>query len=154
MVVVVIGTVMFMTIPRLHLPTATDDLDALARWLVIRHQQLRIEAVRRQTAQTLHIDLDGQRLWVTTPGMSEEDRLAAEDEAYSPGDDVRIHRLDLMGDEFVTTGVFDLRFFPDGHCLMVRVHAENIAGRRLVVSMEPFLPAARVLGEDDDWPRT
>ena len=152
-VVVVIGTVVFMAIPRLHLPGSADKLDAVGRYLVIGHQRLRTDAVRRQVEQALHIDLDAQRLWVSDPTMDETQVAAAAAGGYVLGDEVRIGRLSMADDRELFAGTFTLRFFPDGHCLMVQIHIEDKTGGRMTVRMEPFLPEAKVFLEDVDWPR-
>ena len=152
-VVVVIGTVVFMAIPRLHLPGGADGLDAVGRYLVIGHQRLRTDAVRRQVEQILNIDLDAQKLWVSDASMDETRQAAAAAGGYVLGDGVRIGRLSMADDRELFAGTFALRFFPDGHCLMVQIHVEDRAGGRMTVRMEPFLPEAKVFAEDVDWPR-
>jgi prepilin-type N-terminal cleavage/methylation domain-containing protein len=69
-VMALIGIVFFFAIPRFEGSFLLDDANTSARWLIGRLQTLREDALRSRRMQTLHVDLDTGRLWVTAEGMT------------------------------------------------------------------------------------
>jgi len=147
-VVAVIGTVAFLTVPRLRLPGQTDDLEAAARWIMTQHHKLRIEAVRQQHRYRLHCDLDAQRLWVSHDGMDETGRAEASEEAFRLQGGARLDLVRLADGREFRTGQKALVYFPDGHSYLAQILLREGSGRHLAVRVEAFLPEARLFDAD------
>ncbi len=148
-VVAVLGTVLVLTAPKLRLPGMHGDLDAVARQLIDTHRRLKAQAADRQQRHTLHIDLDRQRLWVSSAGMDEDQLAAAAEDGYDLPRDVRIRRVRTAGKETFAVGTRDVAYFPDGHSYLMEIDLSDSDGRSLTLRIEPFLPLARVVNADD-----
>jgi hypothetical protein len=148
-VVAVVGTVLVLTVPRLDLPGVGTDLDAVARQLIGTHRRLKAEAERQQRRSTLHIDLDRQRVWISDATMDPDRLSEAAEEGYDLPRGVRIESLRTPDDRILGSGTYGVVYFPDGHSFMVDLALRDGDDRELTLRIEPFLPTARVLDDDD-----
>lgn len=151
-VVAVIGTVAFLTVPRLQLPGRDRGLNAAARWLMAHHHKLRVESVRRQRRFHLHCDLDAQRIWATEEGMDAAQQSEAADKALQLGKEARLVLVRMADGREVRAGQSALVYFPDGHSYLAQLLLRDDRGRQRAVRLEPFLPEARLLDADLPFP--
>lgn len=147
-VVTIVGTVAFLTLPRLRLPGAGDDVDAAARWLAAHHHKLRVVAVQERRPYRLHCDLDARRFWATHTGMDEGESAAAFEAGFHLGPQGDIELVRLADGREVRQGLMAVVYFPDGHSYLAQVLLRADGGRRLAVRLESFLPEARLFEED------
>lgn len=137
-VMALIGIVFFFAIPRFEGSFLLDDANTSARWLIGKLQALREDALRSRRMQTLHVDLDTGRLWVTAEGMTPEQLELAGRRAQFPAGGGRIVAVEFAGQARVGAGQTGIRFFGDGHTDRVLIHLRS---GNAVASflLEPFL---------------
>ena len=74
-VVLLIGLMMALTLPRFRYAMLTDNLKTATRRLVGTIKTIRNEAVREQQGFILYFDLESNRFWPESSSMTEEERL-------------------------------------------------------------------------------
>jgi prepilin-type N-terminal cleavage/methylation domain-containing protein len=137
-VMALIGIVFFFAIPRFEGSFLLDDANKSSRWLIGKLQTLREDALRSRRLQTLHVDLDTGRLWVTAEGMSSDQVELALRRAQAPAGGGRVFAVEFAGHPRVNAGRADIRFFGDGHTDRVLVHLRN-GDAVASFLLEPFL---------------
>ncbi|MDJ0783746.1 MAG: prepilin-type N-terminal cleavage/methylation domain-containing protein [Desulfosarcinaceae bacterium] len=139
-VIALIATLVGVAIPRIGASLVSDPTSKVSRWLINNINALKNEAVRKQKAYTLHIDLDRQRLWMTHEGMAPETEAAAEEkEAFQLPESVQFHSLLLPGQDPIQSGTAALNFSPKGYSDRALIRLTNDDDDRYTFWVEPFL---------------
>ena len=89
-VVLLIGMMLLIAVPRVRDTLIDDDLKAVTRRLISSARELRNESVREQTDYILHIDLTNPAFWVYPADTTAEKRLALRKGAFLFPEGVRI----------------------------------------------------------------
>ncbi len=153
-----ISLLLFTAMPRFLRSDRITDVDQAVRRLAALVSQLKEEAVRTGRLYVLHIDMDQGRLW-TTIGQSPSDGIgstaAADATVASDAHIVRsvlqlpesISRMSvrLLYAEPVDSGLFEIRFFPQGYSYGATIRLEGRDGRSRCLRIEPFLGEPVVL---------
>lgn len=151
-VMALIGIVFFFAIPRFEGSFIFDDAQKSSRWLMAKLQALREESLRTRRQQTLHIDLDTNRLWETTEQMTLEERDAALRRSQPLPGSARVASVDYPVLGRLAAGRADIRFHRDGHSDKVLIHLRS-GDTHFTFLLEPFLAEVKMfegfLGFDD-----
>jgi general secretion pathway protein H len=118
-VVLLIGLMMALTLPRFRYAMLTDNLKTATRRLIGTIKTIRNEAVREQQGFILYFDLESNRFWPESSAMTEEERLISHERASSLPGGVRI--LDIV------------------------IHLASEDGRQFTLVLSPFLGRVRIL---------
>jgi prepilin-type N-terminal cleavage/methylation domain-containing protein len=143
-VVVLIGLIMTLTIPRFRTGILTDDLKATTRKMVGMIRGLRDEAIREQNVYFLHFDLESNRFWIDSTGMSEEERARAAEKAPTLPRGVRVLDIWLSSKGKKMMGQAAIRFSKKGYVQPSAIHLGAEDGREFTLVLNPFLGRVKV----------
>ena len=144
-VVLLIGLMMAVTLPRFRYALLTDNLKTATRRLVGIIKTMRIEAVREQQGFVLYFDLESNRFWHESSAMTEEERLISREKASSLPSGVRFLDLWLKGKGKKVSGEAAIRFNKKGYVKQSVIHLASEDGRKFTLVLSPFLGRVQVL---------
>ena len=150
-VVVLIGLMMALTVPRFRYALLTDDLKAATRKLVAMIKGIRSEAIREQKGLVLNFDLESNRFWLESEAMSEEERLDSQEKASALPEGVRFLDIWLKGEGKKQGGETAIRFHKKGYVQPSAIHLSSEDGRELTLVLSPFLGRVQVLEKYVDF---
>ena len=137
-VMALLSIFIFFTIPQFDDSLLTDNTRKMSRWIIIKIPALKEKAVTEQKHYTLHVDIDGNRFWISNETMSEEELIHAEKTGYSLIDDMNILNVEFPGDETVSTGQAMIHFYKQGYSDMAVIRMED-SENQFSFKIEPFL---------------
>ncbi len=142
-VVLLIGLMLLIAVPRVRDTLFDDDLKASARRFISSARELRNESVREQTDYILHVDLANPAFWVYPADTTAEKRSELRKAAFRFPGGVRIAGIRQADGERRTEGEALIHFFRRGYVEPTVVHLA--AGERVfTLVLNPFLPAMTV----------
>ena len=144
-VVLLIGLMMAVTLPRFRYAVLTDNLKTATRRLVGTIKTLRNEAVREQKGFVLHFDLESNRFWHESSAMTEEERLISHEKASSLPGGVRILDIWLKDKGKKVAGETAIRFNKKGYVQQSAIHLASEDGRQFTLVLSPFLGRVQIL---------
>lgn len=144
-VVLLIGLMMALTLPRFRYAILTDNLKTATRRLVGTIKTIRSEAVREQQNFILRFDLDSNRFWLESVAMTEEERSISQEKAPSLPRGVRILDIWFKGKGKKMAGVTGIRFSKKGYVQQSLIHLSSEDGRRFTLVLSPFMGKVQVL---------
>ncbi len=142
-VVVLVGTMLLIAVPRVWDTLLNDSLNAVTRRLINAARELRSESVREQTDLILHIDLDRQSFWFYPADTTAEKRSELRKAAFELPEGVRIAGIRQAGEARRVDGEAFIRFFRQGYAAPAVIHLTK-DDRVFTVVIHPFLQAATV----------
>jgi len=144
-VVLLIGLMMAVTLPRFRYALLTDNLKTATRRLVGIIKTMRIEAVREQQGFVLYFDLESNRFWHESSAMTEEERRISREKASSLPSGVRFLDIWLTGKGKKAVGEAAIRFNKKGYVQQSVIHLASEDGRKFTLVLSPFLGRVQVL---------
>ena len=144
-VVVLIGIIMTLTVPRFQTAILTDDLKATTRKMVGLIKGLRDEAIREQRVYFLHFDLESNRFWIDSTGMTEEERARAAEKAALLPEGIRVLDIWFSSKGKKMSGQTAIRFNKKGYVQPSAIHlGSDDDGRKFTLVLSPFLGRVKV----------
>jgi len=150
-VIIMIGLLMTLVVPRFQYSLLTDDLKATTRRMVGTIREVRNEAIREQKTHTLHFDFESNRFWVDSFGMTEEERTIARGNATALPPTVRIQDVWKHGEGKKMTGETLIRCNKNGYLQQSVIHLGSEDGRQFTLVLRPFLGKVKVLEDYVDF---
>jgi prepilin-type N-terminal cleavage/methylation domain-containing protein len=144
-VVVIIGLTMALTMPRFRYSLLSDNLKASTRRLATLITSLSKESVQEHKDYLLFFDLSGNWYWTENPGMTEEGRLIAREQAVSLPGGVRLLDIKKKGDEIRTTGEIPIMITKKGYIQPATIHLGSDSGRVFTLYLKTFAGKAEIL---------
>ena len=144
-VVLLVGLMMSLTIPRFQSAMLTDDLKSTTRQIVGIIQGLRDEAIRDRKDHTLHFDLESGEYWTESDFMSQEERLLAREKARPLPEGIRVLDVWLHGEGKKMMDEASIRFSKRGYIHQSAIHLASEDGREFTLVLSPFLGKVKVL---------
>ena len=138
---------MVLTIPRFQTAIVTDDLKATTRKMVGMIKGLRDEAVREYRVYFLHFDLESNRFWIDSTGMTEEERARAAEKASTLPEGIRVLDIWFSGKGKKMTGQAAIRFNTKGYVQPSAIHLGSEDGREFTLVLSPFLGRVKIYEE-------
>jgi len=137
-VLILLGLMFGLTVPRFRQAVLSDSLDATALRLIGLVQNLRERAISGQVTYVLHFDIRDGKVWASASTATEEEQESARERAFELPDDVRIEdiwswRRGKLYDEAT------VRFSRKGYIEQSMIHLESEDGRQLSLELTPFL---------------
>jgi general secretion pathway protein H len=146
-ILIFIGIVLMLTIPRVQTGIVTDDLKASTRKMIGLIRGLKDEAVRDHKTCFLHFDLESDRYWIDSTVMNEEERARAAENAFHLPSGV--HVLDVWfrdkGKQMVGQTV--IRFSEKGYIQPSVIHLGSEDDRVFTLELSPFLGKVKIYEE-------
>ncbi|SLM33240.1 hypothetical protein MTBBW1_970020 [Desulfamplus magnetovallimortis] len=140
-VLAILGSVLFMTIPRFSAMLPSREKAASLNLLFHTISQLKTIAVNDKNNYTMHIDTADSSMWVTHQQMNQEEIDKAKENSIKLDDSLHIDRVEFFG---ITTPVEDeyrFNFSHDGYCDMALIHiTRRDSANDITILIEPFLP--------------
>lgn len=146
-VMFLIGLMLALTIPRIQYAFLSDDLKTATRRMIGTIKTLREKAIREQKAFKLYLDMESNRYWDESNGMTEDERSEKRDNAPVLPGNVQIIDVSRRGKGKKSVGDAVIRFSKKGYVEHAVVHlgTKNDSVRALVLS--PFLGTVKVYDE-------
>jgi len=142
-VIVLVGVILLMAIPRVRDTMTNDRMRSAARHLSGTARELRANAVREQVDHYLHIDLDKRLVWNTRDDMTAENRTLRRSQARSLPSGVRIADVALVDVGKKNEGEVMIRFFSQGYVQPAAIHLTD-EERVMTLIFQPFLSTFEV----------
>ncbi|HTZ40430.1 MAG TPA: prepilin-type N-terminal cleavage/methylation domain-containing protein [Syntrophales bacterium] len=142
-VIVLIGVVLLMAVPRIQDTMTQDRMRSAVRHLAGTARELKAEAVREQVDHYLHLDLDNRLVWNTRDDMTAETRTLRRSQARSLPSGVRITDVALVDAGKKTQGEVVIRFFSQGYVQPTAIHLTD-EDRIMTLILQPFLSTVEV----------
>ena len=143
-VMVIIGLVLFFSVPVIRVNMLSDELDKTSIYLGNKIAELRAEAVREQVDCQLHIDMDDRLIWTTASDTTSEKREEQKKMGKKIPDDVEVEDVQYMDREKQTTGDAVIDVFKKHYALPAVIHLKE-GPRRQTLVVEPFLPDLTII---------
>lgn len=142
-VIVLIGVILLMAIPRVQDTLTSDRMRSAVRNLSGTARELKASAVREQVDHLLHLDLDRRVLWSTRDDMTAETRTIRRSRARSLPSGVRIADVALADEGKKNQGEVIIRFFSQGYVQPAAIHLTD-EERTMTLIFQPFLSTFEV----------
>ena len=142
-VIVLLGLMFGITVPRFRQGLLSDSLDATSLKLVGLAQDLRERAISDQVSYILHLDIREKRIWALAGNATEEEQEAARERAFELSADVNIQ--DVWS--WSSGKVFDeaiIRFSRKGYIEQSMIHLQSEDGRQISLELTPFLGSTKI----------
>ncbi len=114
-VVVLLGTMMFIAAPRVHDAIFKDSLRQAVKQIVMKSRELRSDAVRDNVDYVLHFDMDKSRVWYEASDMTSEKRNEMKGKYFQLPENVKILEITILGGGKKSEGDATLKFFRRGY---------------------------------------
>ena len=142
-VVLLIGMMLLIAVPRVRDTLLSDDLKATTRQLVGAARELRNEAVREQVDYILQLDLNQPGFWTYSADTTAEKRAEIRKGAIRFPEGIRIADVRHPEEVRKTEGEASIRFFRKGYMEPTVVHLVK-DDRAFTLVFNPFLQAVSV----------
>ncbi len=142
-VVLLIGMMLLLAVPRIRDAVLADDLKTQTRRLVGASRELRHEAVREQVDYLLHLDLTHQGFWVSSADTTAEKLAEIRKSAPPFAEGVTIADFSRPGEEKQTEGDVVIRFHRLGYVEPAVIHLKK-DDRTFTIVFQPFLDTVTV----------
>ena len=142
-VVLLIGMMLLIAVPRVRDTLLSDDLKATTRQIVGAARELRNEAVREQLDYVLHLDLNQPGFWTYSADTTAEKRAEIRKGAIRFPEGIRIAGVRHPEEVRKTEGEALIRFFRKGYMEPTVVHLVK-DDRAFTLVFNPFLQAVSV----------
>jgi general secretion pathway protein H len=142
-VVLLIGMMLLIAVPRVRDTLLRDDLTAATRQLVVVARELKNEAVREQVDYLLHLDLDRPGFWTYSADTTAEKQAAIRKGAVRFSGGIRIAGVRHPREAARMDGETVIRFFSGGYAEPTVIHLTK-EDRTFTLVLHPFLPTVGV----------
>ena len=149
-VVLLIGMMLLISVPRVRDSLLADDLNAAARHLAGASWELRNEAIREQVDYILSLDLSHPGFWVYSADTTPEKLVEIRKEAIRFPNGVKIADFSQPGEAKKTEGEVDLRFYRKGYVEPAVVHLTK-DDRTFTIVFHPFFNKVSVYEKYADF---
>ena len=138
-VVVLIGLMLAVSIPKVRYSLLTDNLKSTTRRIIGLVKGLRDEAIREQKVYLLCFDIGSNRFWVDFDAATEEERELAHEKAFQLPPDIRILDIWCRGKGKKVDGEVAIRFSRKGYVEQTVIHLGAKDNREFTLVLNPFL---------------
>ncbi|RLC18831.1 MAG: hypothetical protein DRI24_02000 [Deltaproteobacteria bacterium] len=151
-VVIALISIMFsLALPRFRDNVLTDQVRKTSRWVITQTRHLKQQSTREKKDYILHVDMDAEKLWISTPDMEAEALEQAEEEAFQLSENVEIMDVEFPGRGRISSGQVDIYFYAKGYSDKALIHMQEDNDRRVSLLIEPFLPQTKYIEDYSDF---
>jgi prepilin-type N-terminal cleavage/methylation domain-containing protein len=145
-VLALISLTLLIAVPRIPNTLFIDETKKTSRWIITKVQVLKDRATREQKRYALHIDMSDKIMWISNDGMSDEERLAAEQKGFKLPRNIRIRDVEFPDNKIISFGQTEIFFYPKGYSDQAVIHLEN-KKEQISFRIEPFLSTVKLFEE-------
>lgn len=138
LVIMVIGVILFLSVPTTRDVLTTDKLKSVSRQLIGLERKLRVDAVRDQIDYTLNLDLPASTFWVTISGMTPEGQDEVKKNAQHLPEGVTISDIVTDHNKKQADEIVKIKFQKNNTCMPAVIHLAYEENRMTLV-INPFL---------------
>jgi general secretion pathway protein H len=143
MVIVLLGLMFGITVPKFRQALLSDSLDATSLRLIGLVQDLRERAISGQVSYILHFDIRENKIWAAASTASEEEQEEARERVYELPADVRIQDVwSWSSGKYYNEG--RIRFSRKGYIEQSMIHLQSEDGREISLELTPFLGSVKI----------
>ena len=143
MVIVLLGLMFGITVPKFRLALLSDSLDATSLRLIGLVHDLRERAISGQVSYILHFDIRENKIWAFASTASEEEKDNTRERAYELPADVRIKDVwSWSSGKYYNEGI--IRFSRKGYIEQSMIHLQSEDGREISLELTPFLGSVKI----------
>ena len=143
MVIILLGLMFGLTVPKFRQALLSDSLDTTALRLVGLVQDLRERAKSSQDSYILHFDIGEKKIWSFAGTASGEEQEIARENAYELPADVKIQDVwSWSSGKFFNEGT--IRFSRKGYIEQAVIHLQSEDGREVSLELTPFLGSIKI----------
>jgi prepilin-type N-terminal cleavage/methylation domain-containing protein len=150
-VMALISTMFFFAMPRFRDNVLTDQVRKTSRWVITQTRHLKQQSIREKKDYILHVDIDSDKLWISTPDMEAEALEKAQDEAFQLSEEVAIMDVAFPGRGKILSGQVDIYFYAKGYSDKALIHLQQDNDRQVSFLIEPFLPQTKYIEDYSDF---
>src|SRR5690606_27050983 len=114
-VMLLVSILLAVAIPRFGSGPFQDPVKKMSRWTINTVRALRGAAVQKHKQQSLVVDLNQHRLWVTNEEMNEAALLEASEHAFRLRASMRIVGVQFPDKDRISSGTAEIHFYPSGY---------------------------------------
>lgn len=149
-VLFLIGTMLFLAVPRIRDAVLTDDLTKTANLLNTMARQLRSDAVREQVDYVVCLDIDHNLFYTYSTDMTPEALQEAKKRFFKLPEKVKFADVYQFGEDKITTGEVRITFFRKGYTAPAVIHLSR-GDDFMTLVVSPFLPDIKTYGKYLDF---
>lgn len=142
-VIVLLGLMFGLTVPRFRQTVLSDSLDATSLRIIGVVQDLREKAISDQVSYVLHLDIRQKKLWAFATSATEEEQERARDRAYKLPVDVNIEDIWSWSRGKLYEEA-TIHFSKKGYIEQSMIHLQSEDGRQLSLELSPFLGSIKI----------
>ncbi len=159
-VITLMGIMFFFAIPRLDKSMFFGNSRQVSSWIVLKVKALKSKAVAKDTRYCLHVDINDNRLWVSSEAKAKgtdakpegdtggkaakKNASSSTQNEYTLPKGFRLLDVEFSDKRIKSSGTANLLFYPEGYSDRAIIHIENPDGRQLSYIIESFLPQVRI----------
>jgi prepilin-type N-terminal cleavage/methylation domain-containing protein len=147
MVVFLLGIMLSLTLPRLSDVALSDTLKKTVRTMTATVKEIRYQAIKDSQEYTLVYDFGLKKFYTNSPGLSEEEQIAAKESSFSLPSDVQVIDISFKNNEKKNSGEVEIGFSKEGYITPSVIHLGSDDGRRFTFILRPLLGDVNVLEE-------
>jgi prepilin-type N-terminal cleavage/methylation domain-containing protein len=144
-VIVLIGMVLSFAAPRLRHTVLEDPLKAAAREMIGLIHTLRNEAVRKQQAHALYVDVNANRFWAVNASMTPDEQGLAREKARDLPPEVLVRDVWIKGEGKFAEGEARIVFTPKGYTQSSAIHLRSQTDKEITLALSPFMGKVTVV---------
>ncbi len=153
-VMVLISLLMVFAAPRLHKFSFQDTSRKASMRILATVRQLKERAVTDQQHYILHVDASGDRAWITSEAMTDDEQISVESEnPVALPDDTDIQEVLYPEHTSYESDDYQVHFYPAGYSDPAIIHLAWDEDTRQSFVIEPFLSRVVIhdqyIGYDD-----
>lgn len=145
MVILLIGFMLTITLPKLQNLALGDKLKTLIRTLTSTINEIRYQAIKDNQTYYLKFDFGAKKFWADSPTLTEEERIAAKNNSIALPTDVNVIDIEFNDGQTISTGEISIGVNKMGYIDPSVIHLSSDDGRKFTFVLRPFLASVNVL---------
>lgn len=150
-VIALVSIMFFFAMPRFRDNMLSDPMGRTSRWVITQTRHLKQQSMREKKDYILHVDMEADKLWVSTPDMQAEALEKAEDDAFQLAEAVEIMDVEFPGRGRISSGQVEIFFYAGGYSDKAMIHLQHENDRRVSFLIEPFLPQIKYIEDYSEF---
>jgi prepilin-type N-terminal cleavage/methylation domain-containing protein len=145
MVILLIGFMLTITLPRLQNLALGDNLKTVLRTLTSTINEIKYQAIKDNRTYYLKFDFGAKKFWSDSSNLTEEERIDAKKNSIVLPSDVNVTDIEFKDGRAISTGEVSIGVNKKGYIDPSVIHLSSNDGRRFTFVLRPFLASVNVL---------
>jgi prepilin-type N-terminal cleavage/methylation domain-containing protein len=150
-VMALVSIMFFFAMPRFRDNMLSDPMGRTSRWLINQTRHLKQQSMREKKDYILHVDMEANKLWVSTADMQAEAREKAEDGAFQLAEEVDIMDVEFPVRGRISSGQVEILYYARGYSDKALIHLQHENDRQVSFLIEPFLPQIKYIEDYSEF---